>query len=273
MRTKLFLISALAACICTACGESSAQVQTEITVPEPVTEVTTISTEPVSTSDTTAASVSTTKTETHTTETTTETETTVSQTAASVPLITTVSTTVVQGGQGGEQHAADPNPLYFNYRFSPERVSMRLAGGNYQTILYDFEAAIEHDVDSLYSLTDYNFDGNPDLCVPVIFADANITYAVFLWDADMMYFTNEPFLLCNPSVDAERSIISSLTYDGAHTAIYRTFRWDNDVLAETLYASADFQALTLTTKKENGEEQTDLYDSSDALKEAFEKLN
>ena len=53
-------------------------------------------------------------------------------TVSSESKLTTVSssiTTLAQGGQGGEDHASDPDPDYFTYRFFPESVSMRLAGG------------------------------------------------------------------------------------------------------------------------------------------------
>ena len=65
-------------------------------------------------------------------------------------LLTTVSasetepqstvTTLFQGGIGGERNADNPQPEYFVYRFQPEDISVRLSGGTYQVLKYDFSA-------------------------------------------------------------------------------------------------------------------------------------
>lgn len=197
-------------------------------------------------------------------------------TASALSSVTSLSdrqsdvTTLVQGGQGGEEHASDPAPLYFTYRFFPDSVSMRLAGGNYQTIFYDFAAAAEHDVDSLYHLTDYNFDRIPDLAVPVIFADRNITYAVFLWLPETSRFDPEPILLCNPASDADAKTVTSLVYgnESELESVLRFFVWDGDALLETRSLCADYHELILTDSSE-GAEQTKQFESAEALRDAL----
>lgn len=98
-----------------------------------------------------------------------------------------------QGGIGGEEHAETPLPEYFTYRFLPDSVTMRLAGGNYQAILYDFSETVAHD--AYYYLNDYNDDGYFDLCAPVKYdGDRISTCAVFLWKPEDGKFSETPIL-------------------------------------------------------------------------------
>ncbi len=224
--------------------------------------------------ETTSAPAETTSVLTQSAVTSITTAETVSDTVTTLSSVTIPPTTGMQGGQGGEAHADEPEPLYFNYRFAPDCVTMRLAGGNYQTIFYDFEAAVEHDVDSLYYLDDFDFDGSNDLAVPVIFADSNITYAIFLWNKETMFYEEEPILLCNPSAIAESRQVVSLTSDGTEASVLRFFIWDTGTLSETVMAAADYTACTLTVTYPGGDspETVTEYDSTEALNEAMQAM-
>lgn len=194
-------------------------------------------------------------------------------TVSSESKLTTVSssiTTLAQGGQGGEDHASDPDPDYFTYRFFPESVSMRLAGGNYQTVFYDFAEAVDHEVDSLFYLADFNFDGKSDLSVPVRFADNNITYAVFIWNSETSLFETEPVLLCNPSVDKKSKNVVCLSFspdNGAEKKLQFLY-WNHDEPVEIRTVTADYKALTLTDA-ESDAVQTSQFESEEALREAL----
>ena len=189
------------------------------------------------------------------------------------PLATAQSilTTQQKGGQGGEEHAEDIDPLYFDYRFSDTGVSMRLAGGNYQTINYNFSRAIEHDVDSLYTLDDFNFDGNPDLAVPVEFDNANVTYAIFLWNPESFYYEEEPILIVNPVPYADSQIITSLERESASLWMMTTFTFTDGILMPYIVKTADYEAMTLTTEYMDYSAPTvvDQYDSTEALEAAL----
>lgn len=106
-----------------------------------------------------------------------------------------------QGGIGGEEHANTPLPEYFNYRFVAESVTMRLAGGNYQAISYDFSETVAHN--AYYYLNDYNNDGYFDLYAPVKYdGERIITCAVFLWNPETGKFTETPILYNEPELPA-----------------------------------------------------------------------
>ena len=109
-----------------------------------------------------------------------------SETAAAI-------TTVFQGGIGGEQYADTPSPEYFSYRFQPDALSVRQAGGTYQIVSCDLSAAFAHDIDAEYRLADHNADGAYDLFIPAAYHDDTITeYLVFLWNPDEKKFLTEP---------------------------------------------------------------------------------
>ena len=174
-------------------------------------------------------------------------------------LITTQSavTTQQQGGQGGEAHAEDPNPLYFNYRFTSEYVSMRLAGGNYQSLQYDFSEALEHDVDMLYTLDDFNFDGWADLCIPVHgFGTPNTQYIVYFWNPEQRLYNEKFRQYINPVCHPETKEVFTLQQaqndtDGEETiCIAEVYGWrpaQNEMKPKLIRRyTADFSALTLS---------------------------
>ncbi len=104
-----------------------------------------------------------------------------------------------QGAIGGEEHGNTPLPEYFIYAFQPEVVTMKLAGGSYQKIAYDFSVMLEHD--AFYYCKDYNEDGYFDLIVPIEYdRDCIKRCAVFCWKAETAKFETEPLIYeCPPN--------------------------------------------------------------------------
>lgn len=109
---------------------------------------------------------------------------------------TAAATELFQGGIGDERSADIPLPEHFVYRFHEDSVSVRLAGGTYQVLSYDFSAIFEQERDAVaFYLDDFNTDGAYDLFAPIRYDDDEIlTYAVFLWDSEQERFTEEPFI-------------------------------------------------------------------------------
>lgn len=107
-----------------------------------------------------------------------------------------VITTLFQGGIGDERNVDTPLPEYFVYRFQPSSVSVRLAGGIYQVLSYDFSPIFEVERESIgFYLDDYNADGFYDLYAPIRYDGDEIhEYAVFLWDSGQDKFAEEPIL-------------------------------------------------------------------------------
>lgn len=107
---------------------------------------------------------------------------------------TTTASAVFQGGIGDEANAETPLPEFFVYRFQPDAFSVRLAGGNYQTVLWDFSEAFSHRIDEEYHLEDQDGDGYFDLFIPASYdEESHITgYFVFLWNPVEEKFLTEP---------------------------------------------------------------------------------
>ncbi len=223
----------------------------------------------------TQATVTLTETQTQTTaapETTAaESAETTGTTASFEPAFTVSSTeeSAEQGGEGGEEHAEDTEPLYFNYMFGEYEVAMRLAGGTYQVIGYDFTEALEHGVESLYYLQDADFDGDLDLCVPVQFSSGNIDYAIFLWNQQTAYYEEQPLRIVNPGYLPEQKQITSVQHESATESMLYRWAWDNGKLKTVSYAKADFSALTLTRTEGGTEQPAEHFDSADALEAAI----
>lgn len=179
-------------------------------------------------------------------------ETTTAASALTVP-VTETTVTRLQGGGGGEEHAEDIDPLYFNYLFGEDEAAVRLAGGTYQVIPYDFGDALEHDVDTLYYLQDADFDGDLDLCVPVHFADTDTEYAVFRWGADTKQFDVQPVLLMNPVFHAEKKQITASQHSTETKRRLTRYGWENGALVTLETAEADSRMLTLVRQVPDGE--------------------
>ena len=272
MQLIKFSAAAAALLLLTGCGRNSSENAASTAPAGSDTEPLLTSLSYQTTADTTAATTHSVQQSSLATEQSTS-ESSVSRTTTSVlhTVSTASSVSLAQGGEGGEDHASDPDPEFFTYRFFPESVSMRLAGGNYQTIFYDFKAALEHDVNALFHLDDVNFDQHPDLFVPVEFDSQNITSAVFLWNPDTMYFQSEPILLCNPQLDPDSETVSSLVYENEARpeTVLRYFRWVDGKLSEIRALIADYTAFTLTDVPAEGSETIRQFENADQLHEAF----
>lgn len=206
--------------------------------------------------------------------------TTIATTAAAIISTQSAATTRQEGGQGGEEHGDEPHPLYFNYRFAPDYFSMRLAGGNYQTIEYNLEEALEHGVEELYTLDDFMFDGTPDLCIPVSgFDTPNVKYAVFTWDRDSEKFDEKPYLFVNPVCHADTKEIFTLeqsSEDGSEVCTVNVYGWragTNSIVPKVIRKyTADFTALTLSAYSLEGDAPdtptVTEYDTKEALEQA-----
>lgn len=188
-------------------------------------------------------------------------------------MISTTVTEAVLGGQGGEEHGEDPAPLYFNYRFSEDAVSMRLAGGNYQSVSYDFSKTVAHAAGrDIYTLADFNFDGEYDLCVPVDWDGDNVYHAVFLWDNETSRFSETPLSFINPIVCPESRLVCEISYDGKIAAEMTQREWFEGYLDMKMVVSANFDALALAVADDMTSRQptkTESFDTREALEKAF----
>ncbi len=188
-------------------------------------------------------------------------------------MITTTVTEAVLGGQGGEEHGMDPAPLYFNYRFSEDAVSMRLAGGTYQSISYDFSKTVEHAAGKdIYSLADYNFDGELDLSVPVDWDGDNVYYAVFLWDTEATRFSENALLCINPVICPKSKLVCEIRYDGKVGAEMTQREWFEGFLDMKQVVSANFNVLALAVADDMTNRQptkTESFDTREELEAAF----
>ena len=188
-------------------------------------------------------------------------------------MITTTVTEAVHGGQGGEEHGDDPEPIYFNYRFTEEAVSMRLAGGNYQSIAFDFTEMLGHaNGAELYTLTDYNFDGTPDLAVPTHWDGDNVYYIVFIWDPETEKYNEDGLTMINPVVCPKSQLVCEIVYDGKIGAELTQREWYMGYLEMKTVVQANFDALALAVAEDMTDRQptkTESYDTHEALEAAF----
>lgn len=195
---------------------------------------------------------------------TTELPTTAATTATTRQTLFTTSqaaTELHQGGEGGEEHGSDPDPLFFNYRFGPDVVSMRLAGGNYQSIGYDFSGAIGETGEPDYFVEDCDFDGDADLAAVCSYDGSDALYAIFLWDAGTLKFNEEPVLVYNPRLHRP-TLITSLKQESDTVASVTAYEWEDGSLKEIWKQTADYAALTLTDSVDDSVTE---FDDQDAL--------
>lgn len=169
-----------------------------------------------------------------------------------------------RGGEGDEAHAETPEPEYFTYRFTPNGISVRLAGGTYQTLPCDLSASVGCGIEMLYQLPDCNFDGRPDLLVPVSVADSDIRYAAFCWNESLAAFEDIPVFLRNPLIHPETEQIVCLSQDSDTAAYVSVLQWENGALNEVQQISADYETLALTA----GDTVTS-YDTEEELTKAL----
>ncbi len=176
-----------------------------------------------------------------------------------------------------QAHGDTPYPTYFNYRFSPDGITVRLSGGNYQSLHLDLSEAIDHNLDFLYRLEDFNFDGNPDLVVPVQFGTSNVLYGVLIWNPDTAQFHRQPIHIFNPNVHpAEKKICARISESPAIQSL-EIYTWNQDQLELRTKYSADYEACTLTTIALNPESEIapeiQTFSSADELESKFLSLH
>ena len=260
---RVFILPLLGIFALTACGTASSNTASEqhttaLTAASSVAAVTTAASTEVTTTTSSAATVQSTAAQTTASAITSQTVSSVQTTT--LPVQTTGSTfkpaftisgttaTLLQGGGGGEEHAEDIDPLYFNYLFGEDEAALRLAGGTYQVIGFDFSEALDHEVDSLYYLQDADFDGDYDLCVPVHFANSNVEHAIFRWNAETQHYDEQPVLIINPVFHTEKKQITSLQHVSATKSDMIRYEWADGALKTTETATADFVMLTFVQR-------------------------
>lgn len=274
----MYLLPAAGMLALTACGSApansevttaAAQTTAAETTASAVTETTAVSTmQTVSAASTAAAETTQPAVTSQTDATMTGSVTVTYATAAFVPVytFTTVEEKREQGGEGGEEHAQDIDPLYFNYLFGDDEAALRLAGGTYQVLSYDFSEALENDVESKYYLADVDFDGDLDLCVPVHFANSNEEQAVFLWNAETLHYAEEPVMLMNPVIREERKDILCIEHVSANKSILTRYGWEDGKIRTLESASADFAMLTYVYTDAAGKKDIQKLESADEVR-------
>lgn len=280
---RIILPAALIALALTACGSAPAEpAQTEAAAVTTAAETAAVSettaasetgTSPAAETTAQSAAVTTTAvtaaSEKQTAATAVQTVRTTASSTSFVPVYTVTQTSVSleQGGNGGEEHAEDIDPLYFNYLFGEDEMALRLAGGTYQVLTYDFTEALEHDVHSQYYLKDADFDGDLDLCVPVHFGNSNTEYAIFCWNAKTEYYDEQPVLIVNPVFDGEKKQITSMRHDTAVKSTLSRYAWENGTLKTLDSANIDFAMLTYVTADADGKKNIRKLESEQELQD------
>ncbi len=244
MHIKHLIPLTIAALLLTACGKNTENSSTEISATD-LTAQAEITTSAAETTQTTAAAAT---TITDSTETTTVSSSANGHTDIPPAVFTTAEPASPRstGGEGGEEHGNDPQPENFTYLFLPDSVSMRLAGGNYQTISYDFSALIDSGIEPFYYLEDLNLDGSLDLAVAEDDYSEYTFYSYFFWNAETRKFEEKPsYSLRNPVVHPDSKTVTEM-YNSDENTVHVTVHeivdgWLNQVQCYT----ADFHALTL----------------------------
>ena len=286
MNYRTLLAAALTAALLCGCSEkSSAPVsEPEQTHTSAVTETTAVHTTEAPSSPDTQTTEQTTVSDVQTSEvqqTTVTAESTVTlpttEPTQLSPVLVTTAIRIINGGEGGEEHAQEPLPLYFDYRFYDDSVAVRLAGGTYQSLQYDFSETLRHGAAEQYTLLDFNFDGSDDLAVPVKWDGANTTWAVFFWEPDSLHFRSEPDLCCNPIPVSEDKSLYEITYITDESGPVRTeirIRFFNDPALSYSFVG-DYTGLMLKCYAVQGDSKKNYmthYKSRDALTEALQDL-
>lgn len=261
MRKWLLLLSVCAAGALFGCGQKPKEISDTLPANQTTetTAATTVTSEETTTGETSEETARTTTRKVSDTSVSTAATQTAAQTAGANAENYTFTMPVLQtpdakGGEGGEEHAEEPHPDYFTYRFAADNVSMRLAGGNYQTLFYDFSEAVGRDAETAYGLEDFDFDGYPDLVVPTRFDDGE-TWTVFFWAAGQLKFSETPTVLENPVRDESSQTIRTLRRESDGKIMLEMWKLPPGEIApegggayfKTETDCADFAALTLQT--------------------------
>ncbi|MBQ8922520.1 MAG: hypothetical protein IJ060_10255 [Oscillospiraceae bacterium] len=270
MKAKYLLCALmLPAFALTGCGEQVEKPTDSVADSTTTTAVTTTEAETTTGTETTTGL-------TETTESTTS-ETTVTTTSAPPPeapdtlFTVALPADVPPAEDDGEDHADDPYPLYFNYVFSGDSVAMRLTGGNYQTISCDFSKTIDANGKVNYHLYDCNFDGDPDLLVPVSKDENKETYVMFIWNNSTKKFYETPITADNPTFSAEKKQYTTTgTLSSKQSVMVTGYQWSGSVPSIRFIVYADYKTKSLTyTDNVTGDTTTKGYDTADELTEAL----
>ncbi len=244
---------------------------------QPITQADNLSSaETTTTSATTATVTEATETTTSGTELTTTTAATVTteSTTAATTTLGTLFTVLkpaetVKSGDGGEEHADEPYPPYFNYVFAKDSVTMRLTGGNYQVLQFDFSQMDEEKMQKEFYLYDCNFDEHPDLVAPYKTADDKTSYAIFLWDDGVKKFSDTAVKVDNPTFSAAKKTFTSIQQLTPQTLTITGYRWQGAAPVTAFIVYADYRSLTASYKDLSSNQTTQkTYDSADALAKA-----
>lgn len=250
MKTKLqFAALLLPLCLLAGCGNST-ESQADSSLAD-TTETTTGTTAATTAADTETTAETTETTDSETTassDSTTEAVTTTAATSTGPMFTVTVPANKAQGGEGGEEHAEDPDPDYFTYQFAADGVILKLSGGTYQAIAYDFSKTADKGLDRDFFLLDANFDGKPDLFAPAEIKDGMITYAVFVWNEETKKFADYPVLIDNPNINAEKQTVTSTRKLGDSSVMLTGYVWQGGTLAQNYIVYADFSKKTISYK-------------------------
>lgn len=284
MKRIFYLPAACMLAVCllamTACASEPAQNQTAKTTAAQTTALQTTAAETTAAPETTtvsvpaataAASTASAASSVSTALTTASAVQNVTETYADAPFVPAYTVTNLtgkpeQGGNGGEEHAQDIDPLYFNYLFGETEAALRLAGGTYQVLSYDFSEALENDVESKYYLEDADFDGDLDLCVPVHFSGADTEQAVFLWNAETLHYEEMPVMMMNPVFRKEKKQIICTENPTEKKTVVKRCGWENGSLKTLESAAADFRMLTYVFTGADGKKDVQKPETEDALK-------
>ena len=162
-------------------------------------------------------------------------------------------------------------PLYFNYVFSKESVGLRLEGGTYQNLSFDFSQIIRKDGTLDYRLCDCNFDGDPDLLIPLKKDDNKQICAMFIWNNSTKKFYETAITAENPTFSAEKKQYTTIgTLSSKQSVMVTGYRWSGAAPEISFIVYGDYKSKALTFKDNTtGKTETKNYDTADALTAAL----
>jgi hypothetical protein len=162
-------------------------------------------------------------------------------------------------------------PFNFNYVFTEEAVGLRLDGGTYQTISFDFSQIIRKDGTLDYRLYDCNFDGDPDLLIPLKKDDNKQICAMFIWNNSTKKFYETAITAENPTFSAEKKQYTTIgTLSSKQSVMVTGYQWSGAAPGISFIVYGDYKSNALTFKDNaTGKTETKNYDTADALTAAL----
>lgn len=244
---KLFPVFAALCCftaaLLTGCDKEKPESSTaeETTTTESTTAETTVTTE------STTSTTTTTTHETTTTSTTSTTEETTTTFIEEEPIIIETEVTEATLPEHFEEHADEPDPINFTFRFAPQYIDVRLAGGKYQTFYYDLSAVVNAENDELpYILADFNFDGYLDFCVPTVPKQTNQNHIIYIWNPETLHFNEKPLEMLNPQIRPVSQIISARFRKNTNQNILEMYSWIDGALTIQKRYMTNYRNLTIS---------------------------